>query len=288
MYRAMPDAPSARLDRLLAQPLPTRVRANAATPAPPRDEAVHPITDFRLIIVLEGRKEEIFADGEAVVRWQMVPGEALLLRPGTWLMPRFHSRHRHLGIVRNANQLRIAWCRCDGHAGRAQPLAFEESINVPMPVRSALAQTCDSLLALVVNAEPAAARHLVAALLLQVHAACLRPQVPESKGQRTWRALMHYVIDNCLFPVGRDDAAKALGVTPNYVSLLCRRHGNHSFVELLTERRLERAAAILRSVDLPIGQVARSCGFADAGYFIKRFRHAYGVTPGNYRVARGK
>ena len=51
----------------------------------------------------------------------------------------------------------------------------------------------------------------------------------------------------------------------------------------LQELRLERARALLQETTLPVGEVARLCGFSDGGYFTKVFRRAMGKCPLDYR-----
>jgi AraC-like DNA-binding protein len=48
-------------------------------------------------------------------------------------------------------------------------------------------------------------------------------------------------------------------------------------------RRIERAARLLAATDAPVETVSAASGFADANYFAKAFRRAYGVTPSAYR-----
>jgi AraC-like DNA-binding protein len=277
-----------RLDRLLAQPLPRQVRANAAHPAPPPEVRVHPIAELRIIVALEGRKEEIFGEGDAVAHWAMGAGDVLVVRPDTWLAPLFHTRHRHLGVIFGVESVRAAWCRCEGRPTMPQPLGTEDWFEVQAPERSALRQAAETLCALDVRAEQPAARHLVATFLHLLRTAAARPQEPHAKGDRTWREALAYVHDNSHLPIGREEAARKLGVSPNYLSRMCRERGGKSFVDLLTGLRLEKAAAMLRAVELPVAEVAKACGFADAGYFIRRFRRGFGVTPGAYRSARRK
>ena len=54
----------------------------------------------------------------------------------------------------------------------------------------------------------------------------------------------------------------------------------------LQELRLKHARELLRETALPIGEVARLCGFSDGGYFTKVFRRAVGSNPLAYRNER--
>lgn len=56
--------------------------------------------------------------------------------------------------------------------------------------------------------------------------------------------------------------------------------------EWLLERRLERAAALLRTTDLPIAGIAASCGFADQSHLTRNFSRKLGLTPGDWRSGR--
>lgn len=55
----------------------------------------------------------------------------------------------------------------------------------------------------------------------------------------------------------------------------------------LSEQRLERAAALLRSTKEPVTQVAFDCGFEDASHFSKAFKRHFAVAPAAYRQQKG-
>jgi AraC family transcriptional regulator len=54
----------------------------------------------------------------------------------------------------------------------------------------------------------------------------------------------------------------------------------HRFV---LDRRLERAAAMLKARATPVAEIARACGFGSAAHFSVRFHARFGVTPSDYR-----
>jgi AraC-like DNA-binding protein len=81
--------------------------------------------------------------------------------------------------------------------------------------------------------------------------------------------------------------AKQLGITPRYVHLLLAETGK-SFSHHVLERRLERAAALLRDPGRrhrKIADIAAEAGFADLSYFNRAFRRRYGTTPSRIRAA---
>jgi AraC family transcriptional regulator len=58
--------------------------------------------------------------------------------------------------------------------------------------------------------------------------------------------------------------------------------------EWIVARRIERAAALLRARRAPsLDEVARETGHASASHLVRRFKSAWGMTPGQYRAAAG-
>lgn len=53
--------------------------------------------------------------------------------------------------------------------------------------------------------------------------------------------------------------------------------------QYLEELRLQRAAQLLRSTGLRIGEIAEETGYAGAFYFSARFRRKFGMSPSEYR-----
>jgi AraC family transcriptional regulator len=56
----------------------------------------------------------------------------------------------------------------------------------------------------------------------------------------------------------------------------------HAFV---VARRMDRAAALFRSTDLPVAAVAKAVGFSSPPHFRRHFRAHWGATPGDYAEA---
>jgi AraC-like DNA-binding protein len=56
--------------------------------------------------------------------------------------------------------------------------------------------------------------------------------------------------------------------------------------QYLKSRRMERAAALLRSTDEPVADICRDVGLRSVGSFTTSFTRAYGLSPGAYRATR--
>jgi AraC-like DNA-binding protein len=52
--------------------------------------------------------------------------------------------------------------------------------------------------------------------------------------------------------------------------------------------RLQQAAALLRSTDKPVEEIARECGFHTPNFFMGSFFHQYKLTPREYREENGE
>lgn len=69
----------------------------------------------------------------------------------------------------------------------------------------------------------------------------------------------------------------------NYLCALFRKHTGLSFVQYLTQIRLENSRHLLRNTDLSIEEIARRNNLGDAPYFSRIFKRYTRVTPAAYR-----
>jgi AraC-like DNA-binding protein len=86
-------------------------------------------------------------------------------------------------------------------------------------------------------------------------------------------------------PLGVDKLARAAGLSRAHFSREFKRAFGESPHSYLLTRRLERAAALLRSTDRPVAAVCFAVGLRSVGSFTTSFTRAYGVTPTAYRAS---
>jgi AraC-like DNA-binding protein len=86
-------------------------------------------------------------------------------------------------------------------------------------------------------------------------------------------------------PLGVDDLAGAAGLSRAHFSREFRRAFGESPHAYLLTRRLERAAALLRSTDRSVADVCLSIGLQSVGSFTTSFKRTYGLSPAAYRIA---
>lgn len=79
-----------------------------------------------------------------------------------------------------------------------------------------------------------------------------------------------------------DDLARHLRLSPNYASALLKRQTGRTFMQLVQESRLTRAATLL-DAGATAETAAREAGYANMSFFYKKFAERYGCTPAVYR-----
>jgi AraC-like DNA-binding protein len=85
--------------------------------------------------------------------------------------------------------------------------------------------------------------------------------------------------------LGVDDMARAAGLSRAHFSREFRgAFGETPHAYLLT-RRLERAAALLRTTDHSVAEICFSVGLQSVGSFTTSFKRTYGMSPTAYRAA---
>jgi AraC-like DNA-binding protein len=86
-------------------------------------------------------------------------------------------------------------------------------------------------------------------------------------------------------PLGVEDLARAAGLSRAHFSRAFRDAFGESPHAYLLTRRLERAAALLRTTDRSVADVCLSVGLQSIGSFTTSFTRTYGMSPTTYRAA---
>lgn len=81
--------------------------------------------------------------------------------------------------------------------------------------------------------------------------------------------------------------ACAANVSANHFSALFSQEMKKTFIEYLTELRMNKAKQLLRCTDMRSGEIALEIGYKDSHYFSFLFRKTQGLTPSDYRNQKG-
>lgn len=99
--------------------------------------------------------------------------------------------------------------------------------------------------------------------------------------------MMQYVHKNFRQPISLDDLAGTVMLSKSSVLNLFRENLHTSPIEYLINYRLKRAARLLAATEDSVSSVARDSGFENIGYFCRKFKEVFQMTPGEYRKRGG-
>lgn len=97
---------------------------------------------------------------------------------------------------------------------------------------------------------------------------------------RVW-VQRHYTED-----VALEDAAESMGMSPFYFSRQIKTATGRTFLDFLTDYRIEKAKHRLKYTEMSVNEVGRSVGYPDSNYFTKVFKRTAGCTPTAYRCMK--
>lgn len=84
--------------------------------------------------------------------------------------------------------------------------------------------------------------------------------------------------------ISRDQVARHAGISPSHFSKLLKERTGRSFTELMRQCRVDLACEMLIKGQLPLAEIATSCGFCDQSYFTRVFQDVKGMTPKQFRI----
>lgn len=82
--------------------------------------------------------------------------------------------------------------------------------------------------------------------------------------------------------------AQKVYMTPTYLSLLFKTNTGKTFIEHLTDIRIDKAKDMLKSTHFKNYEVAEKVGYQDPRYFSQIFKKKVGLSPSEYRESVGK
>ena len=256
------------------------------------------LLDYLLLYVQEGECEVVVEDEMLLLHG----GDFCLIQPNTLHSLRGRTAtitpYAHLDIFYNPRRdegfpTRGGQVSLTSHSHLVQPrLRDLDWIDVPVQLEPAHpVQFRSTLLKMVEEWQDGdvlsrlEANHLAMTLLLSIFKQyCQIPAVPTRQAHSlNW--VSSYLSFHIGEPLSVADMARRADLSPSRFSVVFRQHFGLSPHQYFLRLRIEHAQELLRTTDLPLREIAVSCGFADVHHFAKAFKRITQVPPGAYRRA---
>ena len=80
--------------------------------------------------------------------------------------------------------------------------------------------------------------------------------------------------------------ACTVGVSSFYLSKLFKEEKGVTYINFISDKRLEKSRQMLAETDLSIKEITGEVGYNDQNYFSRIFKNKYGLSPKEYRKVR--
>ena len=128
------------------------------------------------------------------------------------------------------------------------------------------------------------AARMIALLLARVD---LQREAADSDRISLTSARLKRVLEHVEAHLGDDISLSELAavacMSPFHFSRVFRRQTGNTPYQHVIQRRIARAMQLLAEQSMPLGDVARACGFSSQSHFTAAFTRAVGVAPGRFR-----
>lgn len=105
----------------------------------------------------------------------------------------------------------------------------------------------------------------------------------QQKHNRTLETAVSFIHRNYMHDISLNDVACKAGMSSSYFSSFFKQEMGMSFIEYLTQFRMDKAKNLMMDPDLKLYNISEMVGYQDVKYFSRLFKKTEGVTPGEYR-----
>lgn len=92
-----------------------------------------------------------------------------------------------------------------------------------------------------------------------------------------------YINENLSQDISLEQMAEYTNVSSFYLSKLFKEEKGVTFVNFLTDKRLEKSRQLLENTTFSIKEITADIGYNDQNYFSRLFKLKYGISPSEYR-----
>lgn len=100
---------------------------------------------------------------------------------------------------------------------------------------------------------------------------------------RPIRIAKQFINDNYMKPITLKEVSDYVGFNDSYFSFLFKRENGITFLEYLSEVRMNKAKELLKNTDLSVAEICEKVGYNDLKHFVKSFKKYTGIKPSEYR-----
>ncbi len=131
------------------------------------------------------------------------------------------------------------------------------------------------------------ARALLSVAIIKLMRVGMNRLSPPSEQLRFKRELIDEIIDRIVLDDSRELSVKKLSremfFSPEYLSRLFKKETGRSIISFIKQRKIERAANMLKETNLSIDCIMERVGYSDKKHFYELFVKTYSATPAKYR-----
>ncbi len=115
---------------------------------------------------------------------------------------------------------------------------------------------------------------------------CSLTQIQEMPKSKNIQLALEYINRNYASQLSLEQVAAQVYLNPDYFSRAFKSETGHTFVNYLTDVRMQHAISLLENTALRVQSIAQQVGYYNASYFSTAFKKKYGMSPYEYRRKR--
>lgn len=101
--------------------------------------------------------------------------------------------------------------------------------------------------------------------------------------QARLQIMLHYIHENYQQNITLEELAQVIALSKSSILNLFNAYVHMSPIDYVIHYKLKQAAQLLDTTENTISSIAQSTGFHNVGYFCRKFKDVFKVTPGQYR-----
>jgi AraC-like DNA-binding protein len=233
--------------------------------------------------VLSGNLPICLSHGDKIIEKNKTAGDLIYVSPGAWI-GRYHNTRRSLLVINVFND--GVECYRSYHEAKSTDMPKQRiSYYSYRPLDQGVFHILKAFDYYVVGENQVLKNSLLKSFLYGIvnHLESDEKE-KRTKAHATFKMILQFMKEQCHLAIDRQVVAAEFGITVDYISHLFQRFHNDSFNNTLNNLKMTKASLLLQQTTLNVKQIAEQLGYPETSYFIKVFRHHFGVTPGTYRL----